>query len=251
MDRKKMSKSRGNLISPAQYFETVGADALRLFHLFIGPPADDMDWTEQADEIIEGCAKFLDRVWRLAVGSESPSGTEPSWRKGPASPADTEIERASHRLIAKVSHDIDAWSFNTAVAACMEFQNELQRYRRAAEGGPRRETYDFAVDVLLLMLAPMVPHLAAETWELRHGPGTRVHMEIWPAFDPAMIREERVTMVVQVDGKVKDRLEVSPDIDEAQAIEAALSSSKVEAELDGAAPSRVVARPPRLVNVVR
>jgi leucyl-tRNA synthetase len=248
MDHKKMSKSKGNLITPARYFETVGADALRLFHLFVGPPADDMDWTEQADEIIEeGCGKFLDRVFRLAVETED----EGTWRDGAPGPADSDIERATHRLIAKVSGDLERWSFNTAVAACMEFQRNLQRYRSSAEGGPHRQTYDNAVDALLLVLAPMAPHLAAEAWEIRHGQGTRVHKEKWPSYDPELVRAERVTMVVQVDGKVRDRLQVSPDIDEEEATELALRSARVRAELDGAQPSRLVARPPRLVNVVR
>jgi len=247
MDNKKMSKSRGNLITPARYFETVGADALRLFHLFINPPADDMDWTEQADEIIEGCSKFLDRVWRLAVDD----GSDAQWRGGEATSSDMEMARATHRLIAKVSDDFEGWSFNTAVAACMELSNELQRFRREAVGGPHRPTYDAATDALLLMLAPMAPHMTAEAWERRHGAGEHIHAQRWPSYDPELVRAETVTMVVQVDGKLRDRIEVSPDIDEAHAIGAALASERVRAELGGAEPARVIARPPRLVNVVR
>ncbi len=130
MDGKKMSKSKGNLIAPTKYFDTVGADALRLFHLFAGPPGDDMDWSDQTEEIIEGCARFLDRVWRLTV--EGPDDG-PS-RQGEPSEADIAVTRSTHRLIAKVSDDIERWSFNTSVAACMEFANELQRYRRDASG---------------------------------------------------------------------------------------------------------------------
>ncbi len=247
MDRKKMSKSKGNLITPARYFETVGADALRLFHLFIGPPGDDMDWTEQADQIIEGCGKFLDRVWRLAVEDED----ETSWRGGELCDSDHELVRATHRLVAKVSEDLERWSFNTAVAACMEFSNELQRYRRAAPQGAHESTYLAAVDALLLLLAPMTPHLAAEAWERRHGDGARVHSQKWPAFDESLVRAEKVTMVVQVNGKVRDRIEVLPDVGEEEAISIAMASERVRTELDGAEPSRVVARPPRLVNVVR
>ena len=247
MDRKKMSKSKGNLITPARYFETVGADALRLFHLFICPPGDDMDWTEQADEIIDGCGKFLDRVWRLSVED----GTRGAGRGGEATAPDEEMTRVTHRLIAKVSDDLERWSFNTAVAGCMEHANELQRYQREVEGRPHRSTYDAAVDALLLVLAPMAPHMTAEAWERRHGPGARVHAQKWPSYDPALVRAQKVTMVVQVNGKLRDRIEVSPDIDEEQAIAAALASRRVKAELDGAEPARVVARPPRLVNVVR
>ncbi|MGH9030324.1 MAG: class I tRNA ligase family protein, partial [Acidimicrobiales bacterium] len=139
----------------------------------------------------------------------------------------------------------------TAVAACMEFQNELLRYRRAARAGPLVSTYDTAVDSLLLMLAPMAPHLAAEGWERRHGPGSRVHSETWPSFDPELVRAEIVTMVVQVDGKIRDRIEVAPDIGEEEATAVALASPRVREALDGREPTRLVARPPRLVNVVR
>jgi leucyl-tRNA synthetase len=251
MDRKKMSKSKGNLITPARYFDTVGADALRLFHLFVGPPADDMDWTEQADEIIEGCAKFLDRVWRLAVEPVTGAGAGPDLGT-PENPAEgTDLTRSMHRLIAKVTEDLERWSFNTAVAACMEFQNELQRHRRSAGDTALPPEYEAGVDALLLMLAPMAPHLAAEAWERRHGPGSRVHDEKWPSYDPELVRAESVTMVVQVDGKVRDRIEVAADIDEKQAESLALSSSRVLEALDGRKPSRLVLRPPRLVNVVR
>jgi len=244
MDGKKMSKSRGNLVTPARYFDTVGADALRLFHLFAGPPGDNMDWTEQTENVIEGCGRFLDRVWRFTVEDES------DYRDGDPSAEDTEIKRATHRLIAKVSDDIERWSFNTAVAACMEFSNELQRYQREAPGGPHRATHDAASDALLLLLAPLAPHFAAEAWERRHGEGAMVHAEPWPSFDAELARSERVTMVVQVNGKVKDRIEVSPDITEEDAVRVALASERLVGALGGVEPSRVVARPPRLVNFV-
>ncbi len=247
MDSKKMSKSKGNLVTPSRYFDTVGADALRLFHLFVGPPADDMDWTSQTDEVIEGCARYLDRVWRLAVPEP---GEEGEGRGGERRAPDVEVQRATHRLIAKVTDDIERWSFNTAVAACMEFANALQRYRRETPDGPHAETYAEGVDALLLVLAPMAPHFSAEAWERRHGPGARVHTTPWPPYDPALAVAETVTLVVQVNGKVRDRLEVSAEIDEGEARRLALASPKVLEALDGAEPVRVVVRPPRLVNVV-
>jgi leucyl-tRNA synthetase len=246
LDHKKMSKSKGNLIAPTKYFDTVGADALRLFHLFAGPPADDMDWSAQTDEIIEGCARFLDRVWRLTV--EVPD--DGPWRDGEQTPSDVTLTRALHRLIAKVSEDMERWSFNTSVAACMEFTNELQRYRREESAGLHRPTYAAAADALLLLLAPMTPHVTAEAWERRHGTGARLHAQSWPSFDPELARDLSVTMVVQVNGKLKDRIEVAPDITEADAVALALASPWVVAELGGREPSRIVARPPRLVNIV-
>ncbi len=244
MDGKKMSKSRGNLVTPSRYFDTVGADALRLFHLFAGPPGDNMDWTEQTENVIEGCGRFLDRVWRLTV--ERPG----AGREGDPLAQDVEIERATHQLIAKVSDDIERWSFNTSVSACMEFSHALQRYQRDSPGGPHRVTNDAAADALLLLLAPMVPHIAAEAWERRHGEGAMVHAEAWPSFDPELARSERVTMVVQVNGKVRDRIEVSPDISAEDAVGLAAASERVVGALGGAEPARVVARPPRLVNFV-
>jgi leucyl-tRNA synthetase len=249
MDSKKMSKSKGNLVTPARYLETVGADALRLFHLFVGPPGDDVDWTAQTEEMIEGCGRFLDRVWRLsAPGADGGAGEH--GRQGECIPADVELVRATHRLVAKVSADIERWSFNTAVAECMKFVNILHAYRRHAPGGPHRPTDDEAVDTLLLLLAPMAPHVTAEIWELRHGEGARIHAQRWPAFDPELAKADTVTLVVQVDGRVRDRVEVDAGIGEDEARALALASPKVVAALDGAVPTRVVVRAPRLVNVV-
>ncbi len=348
MDGSKMSKSKGNLVAPQQYFDRVGADALRLFHLFAGPPTDDVDWTAQTDEVIDrGCAGFLDRVWRLAVDMAGPSGSdgEPAsssiddpdasasgpvsasagrsasaggsasdsagasaggsdsasasagrsdsaggrasasasasasagaggsdsvsasagapgagagivrrdrvlWRAGDPVAADIALRRRAHQLVAKVTDDVERWSFNTAVAACMGFVNDTYRYLRDAPGGPHRATVDEAVDLLVLVLAPMVPHLAAEVWERRHGPGADVHRQQWPEADPALLRDEQVTMVVQVDGKLRERIEVDAGIDEDEAVRLALAAPAVLGALAGGAPARVVARPPRLVNVV-
>ncbi|MHB1503269.1 MAG: leucine--tRNA ligase [Acidimicrobiales bacterium] len=286
MDGTKMSKSKGNLVAPAKYLDTVGADALRLFHLFVGPPADDVDWSSQTDEVIEGCGHFLDRVWRLTVEvsglsrPEAPDGKAelapdhglsgrpnevlPIWSYDQPAARDVDLLRETHRMVDKVTRDLERWSFNTAVAACMAFANTLQRYLRDSErtgpgggngpsgGGERahRPTYDQAADALLLVLAPMTPHLAAEAWEHRHGAGARVHAQPWPTADPELVRVQTTTLVIQVNGKVRDRIEVDPSITEAGAVELALASPKVIAALGSAKPSRVVARPPRLVNVV-
>ena len=242
MDGKKMSKSKGNLVAPSSYLTTVGADALRLFHLFVGPPADDVDWSAQTDSVIEGCARYLDRVWRLAVPEEPrPVGDDPA----EPGAADLAVRRASHKLIDRVSRDYERWSYNTAVAACMEFVNLLAPY---AKSGGRGDVVDEAVDTLLLLLAPMTPHLAAEAWERRHG--NHIHLEPWPVADPTLLVEETVTMVVQVNGKVRDRIEVVPDVAEEEAVRLALASPPVVEALGGGTPRRVIARPPKLVNVV-
>jgi leucyl-tRNA synthetase len=240
MDGTKMSKSKGNLVAPSSYLETVGADALRLFHLFVGPPADDVDWTAQTDSVIDGCARFLDRVWNLAVPAA------PAVVGGnPVGDADRAVRRATHRLIDRIDRDFERWSYNTAVAACMEFVNLLAPYVR---DGAQADVLAEAVDTLLLVMAPMTPHITAEAWERRHGDD--IHRQVWPVADPALLVEESVTMVVQVNGKVRHRLEVPVDIDEATAAAWALATPPVVEALAGGEARRVVARPPRLVNVV-
>jgi leucyl-tRNA synthetase len=226
MDGSKMSKSKGNLVAPEDYLDTVGADALRLFHLFVGPPQDDMDWDDAG---IEGCSRFLHRLWRLA---EPSSGVV-----GPAEGHNTEaVDRAAHRLIVRVTDGFDRWSYNTAVASFMEFTNLLYK----------QGTTDFAIDTLLLLLAPMAPHISAELWARRHE-GEHIHEKSWPKADPEMAAVETVTMVVQVDGKVRERLEVPVSINRDEAEQRALEAIRAKTDLQ---PTRVIVREPKLVNFV-
>ncbi len=251
-----MSKSRGNVVSPNEYFATAGADALRLYHLFVGPPVDDIDWNEQTDEIIDGCSRYLRRVWHVATGSASHGETGPTAEcdkppAGAATDARTRettgaLRRLVHQTIAQVTGDIERYSFNTAVAACMKLTREIGTATRA---GVPSASVDEAVDVLLKLLAPFAPHLTAEAWEKRHG--GHVHVQQWPVADEGLLVEERVTMVVQVDGKLRDRIDVDASIGEEDAVRRALASPRVSEALGGTAPSRVVARVPRLVNLVR
>jgi leucyl-tRNA synthetase len=238
---KAMSKSKGNVVAPDEYFTKVGADALRLLHLFIGPPVDDVDWNEQTEEILDGCSRYLGRVWRLAT--DSPDEAECTSAVAPANAQ--ELRRAVHRTTARVTVDIERYAFNTAVAACMELTNTISRHARS---GTDRTVIQESIDTLLELLAPFAPHLAAEAYELRRG--DNVHTRPWPVADPSLLAEEKVTMVVQVAGKVRDRIEVDHDISEQAAAETALASPKIQEMLGGAAPSRLVARPPRLVNIV-
>ncbi|MEZ5144405.1 MAG: leucine--tRNA ligase [Acidimicrobiales bacterium] len=236
----KMSKSKGNLVAPESILDNEGADALRLAHLFVGPPQDDVDWEGVG---LEGCARFLQRVWRLGTGEAG----VPAVDREPTPPDDA-MEKATHRLIARVTDEYERWSYNTAVAAFMEFGNDLYKYVQA-EGGPRRDTLAFAVDTLLLVMAPMTPHITAELWSRRHD-GAHVHEQAWPQADPAKLTVDTVTLVVQVNGKVRDRLEVPAGIDAAEAERLALASPKVQAHLDGGEPRKVIAKPPKLINIV-
>jgi leucyl-tRNA synthetase len=239
----KMSKSKGNLVAPEEIIDTLGADTLRLAHLSVKPPEEDVDWEDVG---LEGCARFLHRVWRLGLPA-----AEDTWtlHDGPATAVDEQVRRATHRLVADVTSAFERWSYHVAVARFMAFVNEFQRAARD-EPGLRRSTHAEAVDTLLLLLAPAAPHLSAELWSRRHD-GEHVHERPWPVADESLLIEDTVTMVVQVDGKVRDRIEVAAGADEADCVAAALASPKVVALLDGSAPARVVARPPKVVNVVR
>ncbi len=241
LDGSKMSKSKGNLIAPEKYYDTVGADGLRLFHLFVGPPADDVDWTAQTEDVIEGCARFLDRFYRLSHYDECFFHDE-------RTSEDDEVLREVHRTVAKVTEGMERWSYNTAVAALMELLNTVSKWARRPEGA-HRATLDEALDLMIRLLAPMAPHLMAEMWEERHPGEPSVHATSWPEADPALVARESVVMVVQVNGKVRARLEVSPEVSEAEAAAAALASPEVQRFLDGE-PRRVVAVPPRLVNII-
>ena len=238
----KMSKSKGTQVAPEEFFDTVGADGLRLFHLFVGPPADDVDWTQQTEELIDGCARFLDRIYRLAT-----DGTLNLHEKLDAS--DQDIRRAVHRTIAKVTDDLERWSYNTAVAALMELLNTVSKWARS-DYGAERTTFDEALDTMLLLLAPMAPHLSAELWEARHPNQPSVHLQAWPEADPELVRAQSITMVIQVNGKVRARLEVEPTIGEDDAVNAAIADPTIRAALAGQTASRIVARPPRLVNII-
>jgi leucyl-tRNA synthetase len=242
MDGSKMSKSKGNQVAPESFYATVGADGLRLFHLFAGPPGDDLDWTDQTLDVIDGCGRFIDRFYRL-------------WNNYDVTLRDTDdesdlaVRQATHRTIARVTNDFERWSYNTAVAALMELLNTVSKAARS-EHGISRAAFEESLDVMATLLAPMAPHITAELWETRHPDRPSVHALPWPVADPDLVAEATVTMVVQINGKVKARLEVPPSISEDDATAAALADAEIAAALNGATPSRVVARPPRLVNII-
>ena len=236
LDGAKMSKSKGNVVDPVELFASHGADALRLYHLFMGPPTDDAAWNENG---VDGTRRFLERVWRQAT-------EEHSFSQRDEDESDRALLGMAHRTVRKVTEDIERFHFNTAVPALMVLSNELADYLTRS---PRRETHEEVVRLLVLLLAPMTPHLAHEMWE-RLGYGDMLAREPWPEWDEDLAREETVTLVVQVNGKVRDRFEVSADITAEQAEEAALASERVREWIDGQQVRRVIARPPSLVNVV-
>ncbi|MGC8465829.1 MAG: leucine--tRNA ligase [Acidimicrobiales bacterium] len=243
----KMSKSKGNVVSPIEYFDGVGADALRLYHLFVGPPADSIDWSSQTDEIIEGCRHFLDRVWRVSLGSaERFPGVEMTISdRTELNDDDRAFRVLLHETIAKVTAEYERWSYNAAVASLMSLTNALYRYGAA---GAQRSVFDEALDALCLMLSPMTPHIASEIWERRHG--EVLHAQPWPVADPSLLVRTSTTLVLQVNGKMVDTVEVPVDISETDAVALARSNEKVARRLGDVEPKRTIAKVPRLVNVV-
>ena len=236
-DGAKMSKSKGNVVAPDPYYDRFGADAIRLFELFIGPPTDDAVWSDNG---VEGTSRFLDRVWRLVAGEV---GTIEDRERGQA---DIELLGVAHRTVKKVTEDIDRFAFNTAVAALMAYSNALTDYVR---GGAEASTFEEASRLMLLMLSPMAPHMSHELWE-QSGRGSMLAAESWPEYDPALGVDSTMTMVVQVNGKVRDRIEVPADIDEATAQARAMDSEKIQGWIDGKEIRKVITVPPKLVNIV-
>ncbi len=237
----KMSKSKGNLVAPEGILDDQGADALRLAHLQVKPPQEDVDWEDFG---IDGCAKFLNRVWRIAHPENS---LIESLREGDTNGQDEEIIRQTNRLIERITGDYDRWSYNTAVAAFMEFTNTLYRWIQS-EGGPHGEVLKSAIDTLLLVMAPATPHFCAELWEVRNS--AHIHQESWPQADKSKIKSETATLIVQINGKLKDRIEVASDLTEEEIRNLALASERVKELLNEQKPKRIIVRPPSLINIV-
>ena len=244
MGGKAMSKSRGNIVEPVEAFDRYGADALRLYMLFSGPPEQDFDWPPEGAEAIGRVAfPWLQRVWRLCEevrASENGSA-------GEMSVVDVELRKSIHKTIKVVTRDYEAFSFNTAIARMQELVNEAHRYRGAGNGN--RSILVELVEALLKMLAPIAPFIAEEQWQ-RYGNEGSIHVTSWPDFDEELAAENEVTMVVQVNGKLRDTIEVPVSITEDEMRERALGSPKVRRYLDGKEPSKVIIKPPRLVSLV-
>jgi leucyl-tRNA synthetase len=236
-----MSKSRGNLVEPSEIIDEHGADVARLTMLFAGPFEDDVDW---ADVSPEGMARWVQRVWRTVHAALAPpagASGEPGW------PEDPELVRLAHRTTAGVTDDLERFRFNTAISKLMVLSNGLADAVRAGRGSAaeRRD----AAERLVLLLAPLAPFVTEELWRVLGNTGS-VHLAAWPGFDADLVRSQRVTCVVQVDGKVRDRIEVAPDAAEADLRELALASERVRAALGDRPVARVVVVPPKLVNLV-
>jgi leucyl-tRNA synthetase len=245
--REKMSKSKRNVVSPDDMVRAYGADTTRLFSLFAAPPEKDLEWSEEG---IEGCHRFLNRIWRfvgarmeeLRAGSAAEArGAEGVW---------LELRKRTHRTVRKVTEDIERFHFNTAISAIMELVNYLYQLegRPAATPGGRGALRE-AVERLLLLLQPFTPHFAAELWELIGAAG-EARQALWPEFDPGLLLEETVEIGVQVNGKVRGRVTLPAAADEGEARRAALADPRVREWVGRGAVRKVVYIPGRLLNIV-
>jgi leucyl-tRNA synthetase len=241
-DGAKMSKSRGNVISPATYVERYGADTARCYILFIGPPDQDADWS---DEGVEGVHRFLARLWRIGVevgpGAAGPVGSPDA---AALSGADLAVARKAHWAIEKVTNDMAGrFAFNTAIAAVMELVNEVYRHRDAAP-----DVLRFAVATAASLVFPFAPHTASEVYETVTG--RRVWEEPWPTSDPALLEADTYELVCQINGKVRDRVVASSEASREELEALARAAPNVRAHLDGHEVVKVIVVPGKLVNLV-
>jgi leucyl-tRNA synthetase len=236
----KMSKSRGNVKSPEAYVQRYGADAIRAYILFIGPPDQDADW---ADEGVEGVHRFLSRLWRLSaeVADTMPNDSVPADPAGD----DLTLVRKAHWAIEKVTNDMAGrFAFNTAIAAVMELTNEVSRLRERASAGAMR----FALETANSLLFPFAPHTSADGYELLTG--RRVWEEEWPSAEHRYLERDTYQLVCQVNGKVRDRVEAPSGAPRDRLEALALAAPNVQAHIDGRSVVKVVVVPDKLVNVV-
>jgi leucyl-tRNA synthetase len=236
-DGKRMSKSQGNVVTPDEVVERYGADILRIYLLFMAPFERNVIWDEEG---IAGAERFLQRVWRICQWDTDAETCEPENR------SEEELQRAAHKTIRRVTEDIDAFKFNTAVAVLMEFVNTLWAHREQHGPSP---AFRAATGMLIRLLAPLAPHIAEELWA-RQGGTFSVHQQSWPVYDPALTVDERITLIIQVNGKVRDRMVVPAGLTEEESTAQAMRSERVQGYLNGKSPQKVIVVQGRLVNLV-
>jgi leucyl-tRNA synthetase len=246
-DGQRMSKSKGNVVTPDEVAAEHGTDALRAYILFIGPFDGDVIWD---DSNIKGVDRFLERFWKLAVETCKPAEQ--------SSPCDTEtrdggdaeraFRREMHRLIQRVTGDFERFKFNTAVAALMGYLNFLNNQ---ADTGVSPTLWTEALETFTRLLSPIAPFITEEIWQEALGhKGQSVHQTPWPDFDPALIAAEEITIMVQINGKLRDKVVVPVDASDGEIREAALAQPNVLHHIDGQSISRVVVVPQKLINIV-
>ena len=235
-DGSRMSKSRGNVVTPDSMVETYGADALRLYEMFMAPFDQDIAWSTEG---IQGARRFLSRVWSLYAQAYPNLAS--------TSEVDAELERILHKTIRRISERIEGFRFNTMISALMEFANFLGERLRA--GNWRTATFHRALETLLILMAPAAPHIAEELWQLTGHSGS-VHEPPWPAWDEELAQDQVVQMAVQINGKVRAVIDAPTDISESELEDLVLTHPKVQQHLEGRRISRKIYVPGKILNIV-
>ncbi|MCL6472032.1 MAG: leucine--tRNA ligase [Firmicutes bacterium] len=243
-DGAKMSKSKGNVVDPGMIIDKYGADTARLFILFAAPPEKELEWSDRG---VEGSYRFLNRVWRLVLENKDFIAGTPAVESLDSDSAARDLRSLVHRTIRRVTADIERFSFNTAISAIMELVNAMYKYndKDKKHAGVIKE----AIDNLILMLSPFAPHIAEELWS-NLGNRESVYLQAWPKYDPELAKTEEVTLVVQVNGKVRDKITVAADISEDEMKKVALESERVLAHVGDKHVKNIFIVPGKLVNIV-
>lgn len=255
-DGAKMSKSLGNVVSPEEIIEKYGADTARLFILFASPPEKDLEWSDQG---VEGCYRFINRVWRIVneFAQDNSIGKDKSanllqgdqWN---LTDAEKELRYALHHAIKKVTEDIkERFNFNTAISAIMELVNALYSYREKVTDDKKNfALIREAIEKLVIMLAPFIPYAAEELWQVVIGKEGSVHNQKWPEYDPEALTKNEIEIVIQINGKVRDKIMIETGLDKAQTEMKAMSTEKAKRLLEGKNVVKVIVVPEKLVNIV-
>ncbi|MEE8360306.1 MAG: leucine--tRNA ligase [Candidatus Omnitrophota bacterium] len=237
-DGAKMSKSKGNVVSPDNLIKEYGADTVRLYTLFIGPPKKDAEWSDRG---VEGAYRFLGRVWRLTEKVTSAKKIEKS--KGNA-----DLKRKTHQTIKKVTEDIEReFHFNTAISAVMELVNEI--YSALSSDEKIDEIVKEAVRTVVILLSPLVPHISEELWQ-KMGNKSTIFKSNWPDYDKELIKTAKITMPIQINGKLRSKLEVESGISEEVLKNLVLSDEKIKKWIDGKPVKKIIVVPNRLTNLI-
>jgi leucyl-tRNA synthetase len=237
----KMSKSRGNVVTPDEYFNKYGADSLRMYLMFIGPFSEGGDWQDAG---IQGIWRFLNKVWDLKSKIKNPRsnpfGMLRGKQKSKLQSKIQNLERLIHKTIKKVTEDIENLRYNTAISSLMILANEMSK---------QSTINNQQLAILLKLLAPFAPHITEELWH-QLGNQDSIHNQSWPKYDPKLVKEEIVTLVIQINGKIRDKIEVKADISEEKAKELAISREKIRKWIEGKEIKKIIFVPGKLINIV-
>jgi leucyl-tRNA synthetase len=247
-DGSKMSKSKGNVVDPDYLVERFGADTVRLFCLFASPPEKDLDWSDKG---VEGAYRFLQRLWRLVMERQAElKGAVPVYSSVSGDKECSALLHMVHKTTKKVTEDVERFHLNTGIAAAMELVNAIYKFVESGRmEGEAASVVRAAIDRLIVLVSPFCPHLAQELWSELGQAGLLVDYP-WPSYDEAYITEETVTVAVQVNGKLRDTVDVERDMDEAALKGLILSLEKVRRHLTEKPIRKVIVVPNKLVNIV-